>query len=470
LGKNFLFFSVFDDVSPLCFNIFMENTMQNNRRSFLKETGLGILGLPIIGSTFYQRATAASVAPAKKKPFKLGKAKSVIQIWMWGGPSHLETFDPKPGAGRDYCGDWDKPLKTNVPNIEISQSLPNLAKCADLYSIIRGMGHRNNHHEQASYLMQTGRMPGGGLVFPGVGAVISKIKGYDNNYDHPIPPYVVLTNPQGRFSESGFLGPKYKPFVTGGDPSKNPFLVSGYVVEGITDARREQRKRLQESLDTFGKAVRDDSFIEEMEVAKHNAYNLLTGDAVKIFDLGLEPEKTREEYGKNWFGQSCLMARRLVQNGIPYITINYRGWDTHKRHFEALTRTQPQWDKGLSALLRDLADKKLLDSTIVWWGGEFGRTPKIGWNSPWFGGRGHFGNCFSVVLAGGGFRGGRVVGESNATGEAVAKRLVAPQDLLGSIYAMLGIDPTGPLTNNQGFNVPLMPEPSAEGFLQELMS
>ncbi|GHT31878.1 hypothetical protein FACS1894214_3510 [Planctomycetales bacterium] len=444
--------------------------MQNSRRKFIKDAGLTFLGLPVIGSSFYQKAVAASTAGTEKnKPLKLGKAKSVIQIWMWGGPSHLETFDPKPQAGRDYCGDWNKLLKTNVSGVEISQSLPKMAECADLYSIVRGMSHGTNHHEQASYIMQTGRMPGGGLVFPGVGAVISKIKGYDNNYDHPIPPYVVLTVPQGRFSESGFLGPKYKPFVTGGDPSKSPFLVSGYVVEGITDTRREQRKKLQESLDVFGKEVRNDALIEEIEAAKDNAYKLITGSAAKTFDLGLETEKVRNNYGNNWFGQSCLTARRLVQEGIPYITINYRGWDTHKKHFEVLSRNQPEWDQGLSALLRDLADKGLLDSTIVWWGGEFGRTPKIGWNSPWFGGRGHFGSCFNVVLAGGGFRGGRIAGESNDTGEKVVKRPVAPQDLLGSIYAMLGIDPAGPLPNEKGIDVPLMPEPSAEGFLHELV-
>ena len=165
--------------------------MQPTRRDFLKTTGLA---LPIIGSSL-----ANHVFATEQK--KLGKAKSVIQIWMWGGPSHLETFDPKPGAGRDYCGQCDTPLTTNVPNIEISQSLPMLAQCADLYSIVRTMTHGTNHHEQASYMMQTGRMPGGNLSFPSVGAVIAKVKGHDAGYDAPIPPYVVLTTAQGRFSE-----------------------------------------------------------------------------------------------------------------------------------------------------------------------------------------------------------------------------------------------------------------------------
>ena len=437
----------------------MRPTRRDFLRCCLKTAGLA---LPMIGSSFANHAYGAA-------PKTLGKAKSVIQIWMWGGPSHLETFDPKPGAGRDYCGPWDAPITTNVPNIEISQSLPMLAQCADLYSIVRTMTHSTNHHEQASYMMQTGRMPGGNLTFPGVGAVIAKVKGHDAGYDAPIPPYVVLTTAQGRFSESGFLGPKYKPFITGGDPTRTPFLVSGYVVAGMTEERQLARLSLLESLDTFGRAAQNDPLIGEIETARNNAYRLMFGDAVKIFDLGNEPEKIRDEYGRNWFGQSCLMARRLVQVGVPYITINYRGWDTHKRHFETLTRRQPEWDRGLATLLKELADLGLLDSTIVWWGGEFGRTPKVDWDSPWFGGRGHFGRCFNVMLAGGGFHGGKVIGESDETGQNVVSRPVAPQDLLGSIYQMLGIDPDAPLSNDKGIEVPNMPPPSEAGRLYEIM-
>jgi len=399
--------------------------------------------------------------------FKPGKAKSVIQIWMWGGPSHLDTFDPKPGAGRDYCGTWDQPLTTNVPHIEISQSLPRLAQCADSYSIIRTMTHGSNNHETAAYMMQTGRSPGGGLVCPCIGAVISKVKGGD--YDYPIPPYVLLTTSQGRFSESGFLGSRYKPFVTGGDPSRTPFLVSGYVVEGITDARRQERRELLESINTFGQTAREAPVVSEMEAARHNAYKLMFGDAVKLFNLSTEPETIRTEYGMNWFGQACLMARRLVSVGVPYVTINYRGWDTHKRHFESLTRQQPAWDQGLAMLLKDLGDTGLLDSTIVWWGGEFGRTPKIDWNSPWFGGRGHYAKCFSVFLAGGGFKGGKVVGQSDEQGMNVAERPVAPQDLLGSIYQQLGIDPDAKMDNDKGIDITNLPPASEAGRLHELM-
>lgn len=447
--------------------------MQSNRREWLKTAGLLGLGLSAAGKHFCNDIAAddeSVVSAAKQETFRPGKAKSVIQIWMWGGPSHLETFDPKPAAGKDFCGSWDKPLQTNVPGMEISQSLPMLAQCADLYSVVRSMTHGTNHHEQASYMMQTGRMPGGNIVYPGAGAVISKVKGHDAGYDLPVPPYVVLTTAQGRFSESGFLGPKYKPFVTGGDPSRTPFLVSGYVVEGITEKRQSERKSLLESLDTFSHAAENVPLMEEIETARKNAYQLMLGDAVKIFNLGTEPDVVRDGYGRNWFGQSCLTARRLVQLGVPYITINYRGWDTHKRHFETLTRRQGEWDRGLSMLLKELADSGLLDSTIVWWGGEFGRTPKIGWDSPWFGGRGHHSECFNVLLAGGGFRGGKVVGASDEKGQKVAVRPVEPQDLLGSLYQNLGIDPNSPLSNEKGIKVPYMPPASSAGLLREIMA
>ena len=436
-------------------------TPRQSRRDFLA-AGLAAVSTASLGQI------ALKASPSEPPPFKPGKAKSVIQIWMWGGPSHLDTFDPKPGAGREFCGQLDEPITTNVPNIEISQTLPLLAQCADQYSIIRTVTHGSNHHETAAYIMQTGRVPGGGLVCPSIGAVITK-KAYDNGYDSQIPPYVLLTTSLGRFSESGFLGSRYRPFVTGGDPSRNPFLVSGYVVQGITDERRQNRQQLLESLNTFGRIAQDAPFVEEVGTAREHAHNLITGDAAKLFNLSTEPENIREEYGMNWFGQSCLMARRLAAVGVPFITINYRGWDTHRRHFDTLTQRQGEWDRGLSMLLKDLGDTGLLDSTIVWWGGEFGRTPKINWDSPWFGGRGHHSRCFNMLLAGGGFQGGKVVGQSNDEGMQVASRPVAPQDLLGSIYQQMGIDPDAKMPNDRGIDITNMPPASEAGRLYELM-
>ena len=326
-----------------------------------------------------------------------------------GGPSHVDTFDPKPAAGYDYCGPLDKPIATNVAGIQIGQLLPLLAKQADKYAIIRSMTHGNNGHETASYIVQTGHEPGR-QVFPCVGAVAALLKGYDHGYKGLVPPYVVLTRPQGRFSEAGFLGDKYKPFATGGDPNRDPFAVEGIIAPGISDSRQASRRKLLENLDTLGKAMPDHPELEQFDQSQKKAFEMMFGDARALFDLTKETEQVRLQYGRNTFGQSCLMARRLVEHGVPYITINYQGWDTHKQHFEAMRRKLPEMDQGMSALLEDLSQRGLLDSTIVWWTGEFGRTPKVLWESPWNGGRGHYGKCFSSVVAGGGFKGGRVVG------------------------------------------------------------
>ncbi len=339
------------------------------------------------------------------------KAKAVIQIWMWGGPSHLDTFDPKPDAGYDYCGPLKSPIKTNVTGIHIGEKLPLLAKQADKYSIIRSMTHSVNAHETASYMVQTGHQPGGKIVYPAVGALVSKFKGYDAGYEGLIPPYIVLTRPQGRFSESGFLGVRYKPFATGGDPRQERFVVEGVVAQGITDQRQRSRRRLLDRLDTLAHAMPDDRQLRSLKKCEEEAYDLILGDAGKVFDLSQEKDSLRERYGRTTFGQSCLMARRLVERGVRFVTINYKGWDTHKQHFQTMQRKLPELDRGFATLLQDLSDHGLLDSTIVWWSGEFGRTPKVLWNAPWNGGRGHFGRCFSAVVAGGGFQGGHVVGQ-----------------------------------------------------------
>ena len=182
------------------------------------------------------------------------KAKAVIEIWLWGGPSQLETFDPKPDADNAYNND-KKSIKTNIEGVELSEYLPKLAKVADKYSVIRSMTHGINGHETATYMMQTGRKAGGRLVYPAVGAVIGMLKGYDSGYNGQIPPYVVLTKPKGRFSEIGFLPQKYMPFVTGGDPSRNPFTVDGIVLRGVTRKHQEQRRQLMHELDTMGNLI-----------------------------------------------------------------------------------------------------------------------------------------------------------------------------------------------------------------------
>ncbi len=430
-----------------------------NRRQLIKNGILTAAGLALVDPA---RVYANMLKP---KPF----AKSVIQIWMWGGPSHIDTFDPKPDAGKEYTGPLDKPIGTNIDGIQIGQLLPQLAKHADKYSIVRSMTHGINAHETASYRVQTGRKPGR-LVYPSAGAIVSKFKGYESGYKGLVPPYIVLTKPQGRFSEAGFLGPGFKPFATGGDPGKDPFIVEGIVAKGITDKRQYSRRKLLESLDTLGSVLPDEGLFLHMDECKDKAYNMMFGDARKLFDLTQVKKEVRQRYGINTFGQSCLMAKRLVEYGVPYVTINYRGWDTHKQHFEIMNRKLPEMDKAMASLFEDLSASGLLDSTIVWWGGEFGRSPRVKWDAPWNGGRGHFGRCFSSVLAGGGFKGGQVVGSSDEKGENVASRPVDPQDFLGSIYQRLGIDPDGPLPNTRGLDLKVTDVIDAGvGRLEEIM-
>ena len=406
---------------------------------------------------------ADRLAPPARAAVRPAKAKAVIQIWMWGGPAHTDTFDPKPDAGYDYCGPLDKAIPTNVGGIQLGQSLPLLAKQADKYSIIRGMTHGVFAHETASYLTQTGRRSGDGLVYPCVGAVVSRFKGYDAGYKALIPPYIVLTGPQGRFSEAGFMGSRYKPFATGGNPAQTPFAVEGIVAQGITDKRQRGRRDLLRRMDLLGRAIEDSREFAAVAKSEETAYDLILGDAGKVFDLSEEADEVREKYGRNWFGQSCLCARRLVERGVPYVTINYKGWDSHKKHFETMRQKLPEMDTGMSALLQDLSDRGLLDSTIVWWSGEFGRRPKVQWDPPWNGGRGHYGKVFSAVVAGGGFKGGQVVGASDAKGEEVKDRPVYPWDLIGSMYTLLGIDPNATLPHPQNRVVRATPS-EADGY------
>jgi len=436
--------------------------MSQSRRN-LKMTRREAGRLALLGAT---GCMFGDSAPLVGQPTdKAIRAKSVIQIWMWGGPSHLDTFDPKPGAGQDYTGPLTKAIATNVARIQVGELLPLLAQQADKYSIIRSMTHGVNAHETASYIVQTGRRPDR-VVYPCIGAVAALFKGYERGYRGIVPPYIVLTEPQGRFSEEGFLGQRYKPFATGGDPNQKRFIVEGIMAEGISDDRQRGRRDLLHALDSLGKVMPADPEFRRLDECEKKAYNLMFGEARNLFDLSSEKGDLRERYGRNSFGQSCLMARRLVEHGVPYITINYKGWDTHKNHFQIMRRQLPQMDQAMATLLQDLAERGLLDTTLVWWSGEFGRTPRVLWEAPWNGGRGHWGNCFSALVAGGGFQGGHVVGASDARGEEVKDRPVWPQDLLGSILELMGIDPEGPLPNPSGITTQVMP---GAGRLKEIM-
>jgi hypothetical protein len=390
------------------------------RRGFLRVGSASLIGL--------------STADWFRLRCQPAKARSVIQLWMAGGPSQTDTFDPKPGAGEDFTGPLRGALATNVAGVQVSTLLPQLAKVADKYTIIRGMTHGNNAHETAAYIMQTGSMPTAELVYPAMGAIVAFKKEHPGN----LPPYITLTNPLGRFSEAGFLGNNFKTFAPGGDPNNPNYRVQGLALpRGMTEQRINERRGLLESL-------------EPLDEFQQKAYSLILGDARKAFDLSPESDATRARYGRTEYGQSCLLARRLVEAGVPFITVNDRGWDTHKDNFAAMRRKLPIQDTAVSALLTDLSERGLLDTTIVTWYGEFGRSPRVANEAPWFGGRHHWGQAFSAVVAGGGFRGGAVVGATDSRGETVRDRPVYPWDLAASIYKLLGIDPQSKLPHPQG--------------------
>jgi uncharacterized protein (DUF1501 family) len=423
------------------------------RRDTLRLGLYGTAGCVLSGHGFAADPATAPAPPAK--------AKSVIQIFLWGGMSHIDTWDPKPDAGRDYMGDFRNAIPTNVDGIQIGELFPNLARQADKYSLIRSMTHRNNGHETAAYLMQTGHAPGERLAYPSVGAVFSHFK--SPGYKGLIPPYVVLTQPQGRFSEEGFLGPKMKPFATGGDPNADRFEVEGIISRGMPDARQVARRGLLKNLNTMGAAMDGSSELTAAEDARKQAYELILGQGRDVFDLTKEKPELRDRYGRHTFGQDCLAARRMVEAGVPYIVINYPGgWDTHSNHFATMRRQCPQLDSGLAMLLEDLQDHGLLETTIVWCCGEFGRGPKVDWQPPWNGGRNHYGNVFTALVAGGGFKGGHIVGSSDKNAEEVQERPVYPVDLLGSIYTLSGIDTKARLPHPMGAEAYVLPS-AAEG-------
>ena len=417
-----------------------------------------------------QKAARDEAAKAKAKD--KGKIQSVIQIFLWGGMSHNDTWDPKPGAGYDYSGEFDRVIPTNVEGVQIAALFPKLAQQADKYSLIRGMTHGNNGHETAAYLMQTGHQPGARLAYPSVGAIFAFFK--KEEYKGLLPPYVVMLQAAGRFSEEGFLGPGYKPFATGGDPNADRFEVQGIVNQGIDDGRQKARRELVDKINLMGYGLADVPEMADAEEARQKAYGLILGKGREVFDLSNEPTVIRDRYGRNTFGQECLAARRMVEAGVPFITISFPGgWDTHGNHFATMRAQCPMLDQGLATLLADLSDRSLLDSTLVWCTGEFGRTPKVSWEPPWNGGRHHHGAVFTVLVAGGGFKGGRVVGSSDDKAETVKERPVYPVDLLGSFYLLAGIDATATLPHPWGLEAHVLDTENegmqSAGLLEEIM-
>ena len=377
------------------------------------------------------------------------RAKSVILVYLDGGPSQTDTFDPKPAAGRNYYGSYKGVAKTNVEGIEIGEKLPRLAAIADKYSLIRSMTHGSNAHETGHYAMITGDTSGSAVVYPSFGAVISyKLQ---DSYNGLLPCYISVTAANSRFNEGGFLGNAYKSFDTGGRPESKEYEVEGLVNKFTNKERMAQRMALLEKFESRP--------IDKEKIDSLRGVNMefIWGDSREVFNLANEPDSVRQLYGKSRLGQSCLVARRLVEAGVPFVNVRVTGWDTHKKHFQRMNSMLTGLDKALSALISDLDARGLLDSTIVLCGGEFGRTPKVLWEAPWNGGRGHYGAAFSYLVAGGGFHGGKVVGKTTKTGEEVAERPVWPCDLIGTVYLLMGIDPYGTLPHVSEGDLPILP-------------
>ena len=391
-------------------------------------------------------------------------AKSVILVYLDGGPAQTDTFDPKPEAGRNYYGNLKGVCQTNVEGIVIGEKLPLLATMADKYSLIRSMTHGSNAHETGHYAMITGDTSGGAVVYPSFGAVISYMK--KDSYKGVLPCYISVTSANSRFNEGGFLGNAYKSFDTGGAPEKTEYEVEGLVNKFVSKERMNQRMSL---LNGFEQSPMEK---EKIDSLRNINMEFIWGNSREVFNLANEPDSIRERYGKSRLGQSCLVARRLVEAGVPFVNVRMTGWDTHKKHFQRMNSMLPNLDRALSALIADLDARGLLESTIVVCGGEFGRTPQVLWEAPWNGGRAHYGKTFSYLVAGGGFHGGKVVGKTDKTGERVAERPVRPCDLIGTIYLLMGIDPYGTLPHVSEGNLPILPsllEKKSEGLLYEII-
>lgn len=389
----------------------------------------------------------------------------MILVYLDGGPAQTDTFDPKPNASRDYYGNYKNVCQTNVEGVYIGEKLPLLASIADKYSLVRSMTHGSNAHETGHYAMITGDASGGAVVYPSFGAVISYMK--RDSYKGILPCYISVTSANSRFNEGGFLGNAYKSFDTGGKPEAEVYEVEGVVNRFIDRDRMNQRMALLESFET--------SPMDKQKIDSLRAVNMefIWGQSGEVFDLTNEPDSVRQRYGKTRIGQSCLVARRLVEAGVPFVNVRTTGWDTHKKHFQKMNSMLPSLDKALSALLIDLDERGLLDSTIVLCGGEFGRSPKVLWEAPWNGGRAHFGQAFSYLVAGGGFQGGKVLGKTDKTGDKVVERPVYPCDLIGTVYLLMGIDPYGTLPHVSEGELPILPsllnKKQSNGLLYEII-
>ncbi|MFO0876192.1 MAG: DUF1501 domain-containing protein [Gemmataceae bacterium] len=416
-----------------------------SRRTFLRVGGLASLGL---GLDTFLRAQAAQPAAQRK-------SISCILMWMQGGPSHHDSFDPKPDAPAEVRGEF-KTIPTTLPGVQVAEHLPLLARNTDKYSIIRGHDPKNGSHGVADHIMMTGHRWNPTLPFPCFGSVVAKQRGYNEG----MMPFVQLGRSiDRRFNGgiAGFLGDEFNAFEVPDDPSKAGFTVRDLSVADAQRARLARRYSMLNQVERFDQAGEELSTpVKARDAFYEKAHGLITSPrAKKAYDLASESEKTRERYGMNMFGQSCLLARRLVESGVHFVTVTDGGWDTHQNNFRSLKdRKLPVLDRGYSALLEDLHDRGLLDSTLVVWFGDFGRTPKINPSA----GRDHWASAGVACLGGGGVKRGQVVGATNKLGEFVTDNPVTPADLAATIYTALGIPLHTWFKTQDGRPIELCPE------------
>ncbi|HEY3966541.1 MAG TPA: DUF1501 domain-containing protein [Planctomycetaceae bacterium] len=409
------------------------------RRDLLRVGVAGLFGsgLPL-ADLLARQARAADDAQSPARDV------SLIILFLKGGLSTIDTWDMKPDSPAEFRGPF-QPIDTNVPGIRIGEHLPLCARQADKFSLVRSFGHRNSDHGPADHYMLTGYHPLAGFnptlspnnQRPAHGAIVAKKLGPRGS----VPPYVCL--PRAHPSAgAAYLGASVAPLIVESDPNSPNFSVPDLTPPlAIRSDRLSARKELRDEIDRFKKSgeTAGNKSAQAVDVFQQKAFELMTSSAARAaFDIHEEPDQLRDSYGRNSLGQSCLMARRLVEAGVRCVTIDHTNWDTHDNNFNVLkTDLLPILDKGMAGLLTDLSDRGRLDSTLVVVTGEFGRTPRINQNA----GRDHWGPSFTVALAGGGIQGGRIVGKSDARAEKPDGNPYGPEDLAATMYRLLGINP-----------------------------
>ncbi len=431
-----------------------------SRRDCLK-LGLGSwLGMGLVD------ALRMRAAGDESNQSRLATAKSVVLVWMDGGPTHFETLDPKMDAPAEIRGEFSA-INTKLPGVHFSQHMKRLASIADKFATIRSIRHDQGNHGAGNHYMMTGappRIPVGCGAFvsfhPSMGSVVAHEVGKNNG----LPPYFSMPS-MSRSGGPNFLGAKYAPFVVGDDPNGANFRVRDVALpKGLTDDDFQHRSDLRKLIDKLPrineKAAGDP--VLGLDEYYRQGFNLVTSPAAQAaFDIHKEPDQVRDRYGRNSFGQRALLSRRLIEAGVPFVTLYDGGWDHHADLFGACAKRLPEWDNTVATLIEDLEERGLLSSTLVLALGEFGRTPKISTLSGQSkAGRDHWSNAMSVLMAGGGTPGGAVVGATDKNGYSAVERVLSPENFVSTVYTKMGIDPDKILYTPQGRPSHLVSDPT----------